>query len=109
VYIPDKGDIVSIDFDPSAGKEIMKRRPAYVISQKIFNEHTGFAVVSPITSSVRNMQLEVVLPSNLSTQGAILVHQMKSLDFENREISFIEKAPESVIKKMTALSKAIIS
>jgi mRNA interferase MazF/mRNA interferase ChpB len=109
VYTPDKGDIVFIDFDPSADKEIMKRRPAYVISQKIFNEHTGFAVVAPITSNVRNMQLEVVLPGNLSTQGAILVHQMKSLDFENREISFIEKAPEAVIKKMAALVKAIIS
>ena len=57
MYTPDKGDIVSIDFDPSAGKEIMKRRPAYVIALKIFNEHTGFAVVAPITSNVRNMQL----------------------------------------------------
>jgi len=109
VYVPDKGDIVSIDFDPSAGKEVMKRRPAYVISQKIFNEHTGFAIVAPITSTIRNMQLEVVLPDSLDTQGAILVHQMKSLDFENREISFIEKAPDAVLKKMAGLSRAIIS
>ncbi len=109
MYVPDKGDIVSIDFDPSAGKEVMKRRPAYVISQKIFNEHTGFAIVAPITSTIRNMQLEVVLPDSLDTQGAILVHQMKSLDFENREISFIEKAPDAVLKKMAGLSRAIIS
>ncbi|MDE9500160.1 type II toxin-antitoxin system PemK/MazF family toxin, partial [Xenorhabdus bovienii] len=31
MYIPDKGDIVSLDFDPIAGKEMMKRRPAFVI------------------------------------------------------------------------------
>jgi len=67
VYIPDKGDVVSLEFDPSAGKEIMKRRPAYVISLKLFNQHTGFAVVAPITNTIRNMQLEVVLPDKLST------------------------------------------
>ena len=60
MYIPDKGDIVSINFNPSAGKEIMKRRPAFVISRIAFNKHTGFAVVAPITSTIRNMQLEVV-------------------------------------------------
>lgn len=109
MYIPDKGDIVSLDFDPSAGKEIMKRRPAYVISQKLFNEHTGFAVLAPITSTVRNMQLEVILPEELSTNGAILMHQMKSLDFENRKIEFIEKASVKVVVKAASIARAIIS
>lgn len=109
MYIPDKGDIVSLDFDPSAGKEIMKRRPAYVISQKLFNEHTGFAVLAPITSTVRNMQLEIVLPDELSTDGAILMHQMKSLDFENRKIEFIEKASVKVVAKAASIARAIIS
>lgn len=109
MYIPDKGDIVSIDFDPSAGKEIMKRRPAFVISRKMFNEHTGFAVVAPITSTVRGMKLEVVLPEELSTQGAILIHQVKSLDFLNRQVKFIEKAPKIITDKATELTKVIIS
>lgn len=109
MYIPDKGDIVALDFDPSAGKEIMKRRPAYVISQKLFNEHTGFAVFAPITSTVRNMQLEVILPEELSTDGAILMHQMKSLDFENRKIEFIEKVSVKVVAKAASIARAIIS
>lgn len=109
MYIPDKGDIVSLDFDPSAGKEIMKRRPAYVVSQKLFNEHTGFAVVAPITSTIRNMQLEIILPEELSTDGSILLHQMKSLDYENREIEFIEKAPAKVVGKAASIARAIIS
>ena len=109
MYIPEKGDIVSLDFDPSTGKEIMKRRPAYVISQKIFNEHTGFAVVAPITSTVRNMQLEVLLSNELSTQGAILMHQMKSLDFENRNIELVERAPAKIIAKAASIARAIIS
>ena len=109
MYVPDKGDIVSLNFDPSSGKEIMKRRPAFVISRKMFNQHTGFAVVAPITSTVRGMKLEVVLPEKLSTQGAILIHQVKSLDFSNRQVKFIEKAPQATTDKATELTKVIIS
>ncbi len=109
MYVPDKGDIVLLDFDPSSGKEIMKRRPAFVISRKMFNEHTGFAVVAPITSTVRGIKLEVVLSEKLSTQGAILIHQVKSLDFSNRQVKFIEKAPQAIIDKATELAKVIIS
>ena len=108
MYIPDKGDIVSLNFDPSAGKEIMERRPAFVISRKIFNEHTGFAIVAPITSTIRKMKLEVVLPEETSTKGSVLIHLMKSLDYSNREIKFIEKVPESTIGEVTEFAKVII-
>ena len=108
MYIPDKGDIVWFNFDPSTGTEIMKRRPAFVISREAFNEHTGFAIVAPITSTVRGMKLEVVLPEDVSTEGAVLIHQMKSLDFENRQVELIEKAPEAVVEKVTELATVII-
>lgn len=109
MYIPDKGDIVTLNFDPSAGREIMKRRPALVVSRKMFNEHTGFAVVVPITSISRKMKLEVVLPHNLSTQGAVLIHQVKSIDFAERDMQFVEKAPQDVVGETTKLLKVVIS
>ena len=108
MYIPDKGDIVSLNFDPSAGKEIMERRPAFVISRKLFNEHTGFAIVAPITSTIRNMKLETILPKDLIIKGSVLVHQMKSLDYVDRQIRLIEKAPASTVIKVTALAKVIM-
>jgi len=108
MYIPDKGDIVSLNFDPSAGKEIMKRRPAFVISRKVFNEHTGFAVVAPITSTIRKMKLEVVLPDEMLTDGSVLIHQIKSLDFEERQVELIEKAPDLITEKVTELAKIVI-
>lgn len=108
MYIPDKGDIVFLNFDPISGKEIMKRRPAFVISRQLFNEHTGFSVVVPITSTIRQMKLEVVLPNELATSGSILIHQMKSLDFHQRQIELIEKAPESITKQVTELAKVIL-
>ncbi len=109
MFVPDQGDVVIFSFDPSTGKEVMKRRPAVVISKKIFNEHTGFAVVAPVTSTIRNMRLEVILPSQLETKGAVMVHQMKSLDFGDRKASFVERLPVATIKEVLSLAQAIVS
>lgn len=106
-YIPERGDIIWLNFDPSSGREIIKRRPAYVISEKLFNEHTGMAFVAPITSTIRGIKLEVVLEDNLKTHGAILVHQMKSLDFEQREAKFIERTSQITINQVKTVLRAI--
>ncbi|MDD1635115.1 MAG: type II toxin-antitoxin system PemK/MazF family toxin [Methylococcaceae bacterium] len=107
-YIPEQGDIIWLSFDPSSGKEIIKRRPAYVISRKLFNEHTGLALVAPISSTVRGIKLEVVLDDSLNTQGAILIHQVKSLDFVEREAEFIECTSQATIDKVKTLIKVIV-
>jgi mRNA-degrading endonuclease toxin of MazEF toxin-antitoxin module len=106
-YIPEQGDIIWLSFDPSSGKEIIKRRPAYVISRKLFNEHTGLALVAPISSTIRGIKLEVVLPDTLNTQGAILIHQLKSLDFLEREAELIEQCPPEIIQQVKTLIKVI--
>lgn len=107
MYIPDRGDIIWLDFQPSAGKEITRRRPAYVVSRKKFNGHTGFALVAPITSTVRNVRLEVVLEGT-ETRGAILSYQMRSLDFEQRQATLIEKAPAEIITAVTQIMQVIV-
>jgi mRNA interferase MazF/mRNA interferase ChpB len=106
-YIPEQGDIIWLNFDPSSGKEIIKRRPAYVISRKLLNQHTGLAIVAPITSTVRGIKLEVVLDAKQQTQGAILVHHLKSLDFVEREAEFIETSPQQVIDAVKMRVKLI--
>lgn len=108
-YIPEQGDIVLLDFNPSSGREIIKRRPAFIISQKKFNAHVKMAIVAPITSTIRGIRLEVVLPDELSTQGAVLVYQLKSLDFFERKIKFIEQAPKSIIAEVKTLAQLIMS
>jgi mRNA interferase MazF/mRNA interferase ChpB len=108
IYIPNKGDIVTLNFDPSAGNEILKTRPALVISRREFNQHTNFAIVAPITSTKRGMALEVVLNDTV-TQGVVLVHQLRSLDVASRGVKFIEKAPETVIEQVTKLATVIIA
>lgn len=108
IYCPDKGDIIWLDFHLSSGKEIIKKRPAFVISRAAFNKHTGMAIVAPITSTVRGIKLEVVLPTDIKTQRSILLYQLKSLDLVARNAQFIEKAPDNITVKVTHLSKILI-
>ncbi|WP_421713169.1 type II toxin-antitoxin system PemK/MazF family toxin [Alteromonas abrolhosensis] len=42
VYIPNQGDIVAITFDPQSGHEQKGRRPAFVVSKKLFNSRLCF-------------------------------------------------------------------
>tara|TARA_B110000967_G_scaffold206022_1_gene251787 strand:+ start:965 stop:1297 length:333 start_codon:yes stop_codon:yes gene_type:complete len=107
-YVPDQGDIVWLDFNLSSGKEIMKRRPAFVISRKAFNNHTGLAIVAPITSTIRNTSMEVVMSNGQKTEGAVLVYQLKSLDFKQWQVEFIERASAETIRQVTTLAKVII-
>ena len=58
-YIPDRGDIIYIDFDPASGREIQKRRPALVMSAQLLSRQTGFVLVCPITSTRRGNNAEV--------------------------------------------------
>ncbi len=109
MYVPEQGDIIQLNFDPSAGKEIMKFRSAYVVSKQAFNAHTEFAIVAPITSTKRGIALEVQLSEKTTTQGAILMHQMRSLDFKSRGAKFVEKSPADIIEKAQQIAKIIVS
>jgi mRNA interferase MazF/mRNA interferase ChpB len=106
-YVPDKGDIVLLDFDPSAGKEIIKRRPALVISRQSFNDHTGFSIVAPITNTVRDIALEIPLQET-ATKGVVLMYQLRSVDIASRDVSFVEKVPASIINKATEIAITVV-
>jgi mRNA-degrading endonuclease toxin of MazEF toxin-antitoxin module len=107
MYVPDRGDIIWLDVEPSMGKEMTKRRPAYVVSRKAFNEHTGFALVAPVTSTVRNVRLEVVLEGT-QTEGAILTYQVESFDFQQRRAELIERAPAAIAAAVTQVMQVIV-
>lgn len=94
-YIPRKGDLVWIDFPPSSGQEIQKRRPGLVISRHQFNRSTNFAVICPITSTLKDFPTRYTLPDEMNISGQIILSQLKSLDFSARRIEFIEKIPHA--------------
>jgi len=57
-YAPHRGDIVWINFNPQAGHEQAGRRPALILSPKIYNSKTGLAILCPITSKKKVIHLK---------------------------------------------------
>ena len=99
-YVPDRGDIVWLNFTPQAGHEQRGKRPALILSPKIYNEKTSLCIALPITSKIKGYPFEVTLPKNLPVEGVILSDQVKSLDFSVLDISFICKVPSSVVESI---------
>ena len=109
-YIPDRGDIVWLNFDPQYGPqyehEQKGKRPAIVISPKAYNEKVGLALFCPITNKIKDYPFEVRI-QNDKISGVVLSDQIKSLDWEIRETVFIiketsEKTNE-IIEKLSVL------
>jgi mRNA interferase MazF len=95
--IPDRGDLVWVDFDPQAGREQAGRRPALVLSPRAYHECAPFAIVCPITSKAKGYPFEVALPPGLAVGGVVLADQVKSLDRRIRQIDTIGKAPTETV------------
>ena len=87
-YIPNSGDLIWTDFDPTRGREQAGRRPALVVSPASFIENTGLAVVCPITSHVRPFPTSVILPAGMPVAGEILLSHIRSIDTRARPISY---------------------
>ena len=91
-YIPDAGDLIWTDFDPTLGREQGGRRPALVISSAEFTRNTGLTIVCPITSRIRPFPTSVVLPSGLGVAGEVLVSHVRSIDTQARPIRYTGSA-----------------
>lgn len=83
-YIPERGDVVWLDFDLQAGHEQAGRRPAFVLSPAAYNGKTGLMLCCPITSQVKGYPFEVAVAGTAKLRGVILADQVKSLDWRVR-------------------------
>ena len=107
-YIPSRGDIVWLDFNPRTGREQAGHRPAIVISPKQFNSLSSLVFVCPITSRVKGFSFEILLPEEMQTRGVVLIHHLRSVDWKTRGVKFIELAPISVIDEICAKLEPLI-
>lgn len=107
-YVPHKGDLVVLTFDPQAGHEQKGRRPALVISNDLFNKSTGFAIACPITNTDRQFPFHIPIPSDSSLTGFVMVDQVKSIDYRRRQIKFIEEAPAELVHEALSILEACL-
>lgn len=99
-YIPNRGDIVWITFNPQAGHEQAGRRPACILSPSAYNSKVGLAILCPVTSQVKQYPFEVLIPEGLKISGAILSDQVKNLDWKIRQAEFVCKLPVATLNEV---------
>lgn len=108
-YVPDRGDLVWLTFDPQAGHEQAGRRPAVVISPGSYNGKTHLAICCPITSNAKGYPFEVSVPAGLPIRGVILSDQLKSLDWHARQAEFIGALPSDALSEVLRKASVLVA
>lgn len=99
-YVPDRGHLVWIDFDPQAGHEQSGHRPALVLTTAAYATLSGLALFCPITSRGKNYPFEVPMPRGLAAHGFVLVDGIKSLDWRTRGVRYLGVAPADLVEEV---------
>jgi mRNA interferase MazF len=107
-YVPERGDLLWLTFDPQAGYEQAGRRPALVLSPAAYNRHAGLALVCPITNQPKGYPFEVALPEGSAISGVVLADHLKSADWAARRAQFVAKAPAGVLADVTAKLRPLL-
>lgn len=107
-YVPKRGDVVWLTFEPRAGHEQAGRRPALVLSPRSYNGKVGLALLCPVTSRVKGYPFEVALPEGLAVSGVVLADQVKTLDWRVREAERACTAPAAVVGDVLAKLNALL-
>jgi mRNA interferase MazF len=107
-YVPEKGDFITVIFDPKSGHEQRGRRPALVVSNTLFNQQTGLAIVCPITNTDRGYPFHVAVTNDPDVRGFVMVEQVKSIDFRARKAKLIGRASDDVLDMVLSILDACI-
>jgi mRNA interferase MazF len=92
-YIPKKGDIIEMNFNPIKGHEQSGKRPALIISNESYYKKTKLIIVCPISNTKNNFPMHIKLDDRTVTTGVILSQHIRTVDPAARQISFIESMP----------------
>jgi mRNA interferase MazF len=102
-YVPDRGDIVWLQFNPQAGHEQAGHRPALVLSPASYNRRSGLMLCCPMSSQRKGYPFEVVIAAETDRDSVVLADQVKSLDWKVRKA--VKKGTASIDVIAETLSK----
>lgn len=107
-YIPKQGDVVFLDFNSTKGHEQAGVRPAVVISNNVFNQNTKMVIVCPITSNEKEFPTHYNLEDTKKIHGSVLCEHVRSIDYEIRNLKFVEKLSHNDFVSIIMLLNACI-
>ncbi|HJQ58667.1 MAG TPA: endoribonuclease MazF [Vineibacter sp.] len=106
-YVPGRGDIIWLDFNPQAGHEQAGRRPALVLSPRSYNAKVGLMVCCPVTTKIKGYPFEVALSG--APASAVLSDQVKRRDWRTRGASKKGAASAIELAQVLGLVRALLS
>ena len=111
-YIPQRGDIVYLEFDPASGREMKGPHFGLVLSGKVFNQQ-GLAMICPISQGTAAAArtygtIVTLMGAGTDTLGAVHCHQLKSLDWRARKVRLKEKLPQTILDEVLSRVEAIL-
>ena len=93
-YVPERRDVIWLDFEPTKGKEIGKYRPALVLSSRDYHHQSGLLICCPISTSIRGGATEVPI-ANLDKPSVVAANLVQTLAWRERKAKKItEASPE---------------
>jgi mRNA interferase MazF len=101
-FVPAAGDFVWLTFDPQAGREQAGRRPALVLSPKLYNARSGLALACLITNQAKGYPFEVAVPAGRGATGVILTDHLKSIDWKARRAEPLGHCPDEAMAEVRA-------
>jgi mRNA interferase MazF len=101
-YIPAAGDLIWLTFQPQVGHEQAGRRPALVLSPRLYHQKSGLALVCPVTSRAKGYPFEVAVPSSCGVTGVILADHLRSVDWRARRAEKLGRCPIEVTNEVLA-------
>ena len=106
-YVPERGDVIWLDFEPTKGREIGKYRPALVLSSQDYNRRTGLLICCPISTSIRGGPTEVPI-TNLDKPSVVAANLVQTLAWRERKAEKIvtakpEEFRETLLKLLPLL------
>jgi mRNA interferase MazF len=107
-YVPDRGDIVWLQFNPQAGHEQAGHRPALVLSPSSYNRLSGLMLCCPMTSQKKGYPFEVVIGDEPERISVVLADQVKSLDWKMRKAVKKGIASSEVIAETLSKLQALL-
>lgn len=106
-YVPEQGDVVHLNWQPSVGSEMIGPHYGLVISQTLFNQGTGLVMVCPITSKVgkvSNFELPVKAGR---VNGVAVLSQMRTLDYMTRSVQYENASSRETIEEAVRRIKMV--
>jgi len=113
INIPLRGEIWEVDFEPTVGSEIKKKRPALVISSDGMGR-LPIKLVAPITGwdqkfigNIWHVKIDPDSQNNLGKVSTIDVLQARGIDYK-RLVKLIGKASPQIVEEVVAALAAVV-